>query len=172
MPIQKLIIAPGQTAYIPSNAIILGIEKTGDADVLSDCLDLTDIEEYKCYYIQWELEGPNSGSDAWENGTLNSIAVSSQDYNITANAYLTNDGGQAIFLAVLQNIAALKDINIPAPSILTRRVLFSVCFKTVPSIAATIFLKLTSSDHTYTLLPARLLADTDTPPCACANPIS
>jgi len=51
MPIQTIIVSPGETVYIPKNATIIGVDKTETADVDSDCIDL-DVAPFSCYAFE------------------------------------------------------------------------------------------------------------------------
>lgn len=64
--IQTLIVAPGSTAYIQKNSTIIGLNKTGDANVTSDCIDLN-ASDYVCAVVVYATSGGVPNAVTWEN---------------------------------------------------------------------------------------------------------
>lgn len=158
-------LIPGESFTLPPDATIIFASDSGGLG--STCDNIPETEPLSCYYYQWELEGPNSGSDAWENGTLVELKLGGSTFSINGDAYLENNGGAAKLENALV-AAGYQKINIPAGAAVGDRILWSVCFKTTPTIAATSYLTILSSDDTLMLIPARLLSASTAPPCACA----
>lgn len=62
----------GQCNYIPSDAIIVAIDRYNTATEVSDCLDTSEIEDDGCFQINWILQddgGPTN--DAWDEARQN-----------------------------------------------------------------------------------------------------
>lgn len=74
MPIQSITLNPGETFYLPKTAKILSKTITGDADVISECIDLDDVAASQCFRFQWAIT-ENSGSEtqAWEDSDAGNI---------------------------------------------------------------------------------------------------
>lgn len=60
-------IFAGQCNYIPSDAIIVSIDRYNTGTETSECLDTSNLETNKCYEINWILQDDGgSTSDAWD----------------------------------------------------------------------------------------------------------
>lgn len=160
-----IILKPGEEFTLPPGGSITSASDVVNLESTCDNLPSTS-DATNCYFMQWELEGPNSGSDAWENGTINSLFAIDTTYTVDANAYLENDGGANILRNAMLGTGLFTNISIPARAAVGDRVLWCVCFKTLDSIASSMYLKITSSDNTIGYFPAR--AVTGGSPCACA----
>jgi len=158
---KSAILKAGEKFILPPNSKVIAI--TGALD--STCNNLPTPETLDCYSFQWELEGPNTGSDAWENGTIDNIKIGDAIIPVNGDGFLPNNNGEAILIRAME-LAGFIDVS-TSLSMLTRRGLFSVCFKTTASIAARSYLSMHSSDSSYILIPARLLTDS-TATCTCA----
>lgn len=160
---KSITLLPGESFTLPPGATVIAVSGTLD----STCDDLPNPEALQCYSIQWEIEGPNSGSDAWENGVINSLVIGGTTTTVNANAYLNDDDGHAkvigaftaagVFSGITTGLESVGDMN-----------KFGVCFKSIPSIAADVYLVITSGDHTLAHFPARLRSGITEPPCNCA----
>lgn len=72
--IQTLLVAPNSTGYIQKNAVIIGIDSSGDSGVSSDCINLS-APPYVCAQLLWATSGGTSTSVAWENYNTDIQAV-------------------------------------------------------------------------------------------------
>lgn len=72
--IQTLLVAPNSTGYIQKNAVIIGIDSSGDSGVTSDCINLS-APPYVCAQLLWATSGGTSTSVAWENYNTDIQAV-------------------------------------------------------------------------------------------------
>lgn len=160
---RTITIAPGESFTLPPQSNVIAV--TGDLS--STCGDLPVPENLVCHYFQWEMEGDNGGSDAWENATMDNLVVGRVTYAIDGNAYFTNDSGSIPLLAALA-AAGFTNVGLSGPTSVGDRDVFGVCFKTAPSIAANTFIRLHTSDYTYVEIRPRLLSTAIAPPCACS----
>lgn len=72
--IQTLLVAPNSTGYIQKNAILIGIDSSGDSAISSDCINLS-APPYVCAQLLWATSGGTSTSVAWENYNTDIQAV-------------------------------------------------------------------------------------------------
>lgn len=64
--IQTLIVGPGSTGYIQKNAVIVGLNSTGDATISSTCIDLN-APPYVCATVTYATSGQGPHAVTWEN---------------------------------------------------------------------------------------------------------
>ena len=139
-------ISPGGTAYIPKDAIIISKTSTGNANVDSDCIDLSDIEEFSCFVLYYELAPNQTPSIPNENQdtVISGIKIMATEYTIPDIPADTISGFQDwLNSSGLSNIFQFNKFVTTNPSV--DRYGKSIYFKTTASIAATVELKLTAA---------------------------
>lgn len=100
-------IFANQCNYIPSDAIIVSIDRYNTAVEVSDCLDTTQIEVSKCYQINWILQDDGGNTnDAWDEAR--------QD--ITVAAFWFNGQRYPIGLDAEDINGIVNSINLQIPS--------------------------------------------------------
>jgi len=96
-----------QCNYIPSDAIIVAIDRYNTAVEVSDCLDTTQIEVTKCYQINWILQDDGgSTNDAWDEARQ----------SITVAAFWFNGQRYPINLDAEDIDGIVNSINLQIPS--------------------------------------------------------
>jgi len=156
--IKTYTLSPNETWTIPPNAVITAI--TGDVD--DPCDIAPDPVPMECYYFQWEVEGSDSGTDAWEEAFAESLMVGNTvfplgDYNMNlapSFPYLPIPANNNGIKNLLENTKTIFNITFDNPDHweggLTR---YLMRFKTFPALAANMYLKLKTLRGTVALYP-------------------
>jgi hypothetical protein len=140
-------VSPGGVVYIPKDAVIISKTSTGNSNISSDCIDLTTIEDFSCFVLMYELgpdtspSSPNEHQDTY----LTGLKIMGTDYiipdisadNLTGFQDWLNSNG-------LSSIFQYNNFD-DTPGLPNNRYGKSIFFKTTPSIAETIELKITSA---------------------------
>lgn len=136
-------ISAGQYNYIPTEATVVGIERVGGAVESSDCLDLTEIQEKKCYFLTWAVtDNGNPQTEAWDNYSAIQRITS---YNVLGTTYILGSDiydPDAVIAAISTNgyvnslITDLTAISTPIADLYAK----GFSFKTIPAVADSLYL--------------------------------
>jgi hypothetical protein len=142
MPVNTIVLGPGQTVSIPANVEITGII---GSNFTSDCgTRLPEPETYSCYYMAWGYSATEGDNATLENDAgviLDYITVGGTTYNIGLS--IVTDAATVkgyIEAAVPQ---ALMKVYSAGKNVFSRREEFVIKFKTVPSLAGTLKMHIT-----------------------------
>lgn len=153
-------VSPGGSVYIPKDALIISKTSTGNANIESDCLDLTSIQAFSCFKLYYELAPDRTPSIPVENQdtTITGFTIMGTTYDLPGYSadsingfqqWIVDNGLSAIFQ--FNNFATTSPAN--------DRYGKSIYFKTTPDIASTILLELTSA--TINILYIKPIASED-----------
>jgi hypothetical protein len=160
---KSVILAPGESFTLPPGSTIIAVS----GDLTSTCESLPEPETLSCYYIQWEIEGDDEGSDAWENGTIDTLIVGGTTYTVNLDAFISNEGIAPALVSIFASVGLFSGIS-TGVEVVGAMNKFGICFKTIPSIAADMYLQITSADHTQGRFYPRLVSEGTEVPCACS----
>lgn len=138
-------LLPGQCNYIPTEAKVVVIERTGDLLEDSDCLDLTNLEDKNCYKLSWVVtDGSHQGgaTDAWDAGNANNKVRSVTIGNVehTSETLISDPFELRDFISANVNTGVITNISaeyVPITDVMNKAVIY---FKTFPSIASNMYL--------------------------------
>lgn len=136
-------IPTGQCNYIPSDAIVVGINRMNGGIEQSDCLDTTNTEEIKCYTLSWAVtDNGNSQTEAWDNHGYNNKIVSltalGNTYTLNTDIYHPEDIATFINASGAMNSVILNatSFSIAMANLYSK----GFTFRTLPSIAENFYL--------------------------------
>jgi hypothetical protein len=92
--IQTLVLAPGETSYIQTNAVIMAVASTGDTTASSTCINLTP-PAMTCYLFTWahsEIHDDTLNGFSW-----NTVVIGNLSYTISAGYADANLSGTVLF---------------------------------------------------------------------------
>ncbi len=143
--IQSITITPGSTVYIPKNAKVIGYSANGDANISSTCLDLSNVESIVCYSLSYSVtDNGGSATQAWDNhgrvNTITSFNIGGVEYPINLSIYAITDIVTSIQSQIPSNLLfAVVPFSISSSDYYKN----GFTFKTLPSIASTMYLETT-----------------------------
>lgn len=156
--IQTLLIAPGSTGYIQRNAILIGIDSSGDSSVTSTCIDLN-APPYVCVNIEWATSGGTSTSVAWENYNQDiqatALGIGGAEYSL-ANAYKGDPNVIATAIAAAVPPGLVKVITVTTNNTAGVRYSDTVVMKVPQNLVSSTYLAFKVADYG----PIRALAQT------------
>jgi len=136
-------ILAGQCNYIPKSATVVGVERVNDAVESSDCLDLIDVEEKKCYYISWAVtDNGDSSTQAWDNHSATQKLTSYSALGVTYTLDVDIYDPYSVITAISSNgllnsiITDILPIDQPIADLYAK----GFSFKTIPSVAESLYL--------------------------------
>jgi hypothetical protein len=179
----SITLQQGNSLILPPGATIVSVSDI--TKIQSDCADLNNIEELECYIISINAaDDGGSTSPAWSNDTttLDGIYVGGifYDFGVGQGAWI-GDGGDVFTGSiatwinthpVLSSLLTCTGSASQQDSPGTRGGVGTLCFKTIPSLASTIYIKVDtgvpSNGSSYGYFPARPIADyTNEAKCNC-----
>jgi len=132
-----------QCNYIPSDAVVVGINRMNGGVENSDCLDTSNVEEIKCYTLSWAVtDNGNPSTEAWDNHSYMNKIVS---LTALGNSYTLNSSiySPDAITAFINSNGALNSVIFDVAHFSTAMAnLYSkgFTFKTLPSIAENFYL--------------------------------
>lgn len=192
MALKTLIVKAGSPGIVKPGLKIISVASNGTVNVTSNCPSiqskLTQIEEYQCYEIVWEGDDRSGGSGSWEvdDVRVTKIDIAGTAYNIDLPLVPLNTLVDRIKNVVPSGLMLLgPNTQGQAGWIqsVTNKVNFALCFKTLPSIAGSIYMEFSNprvDDDVRNVPPpiyrtyARPLSTTSNDWCKCPDsaPIS
>ena len=144
--LQAITIPPGGSAVVPAGATLVAADTTGSVSLSSDCdsLDqqLDSLEAFQCYTIVWSIENSgNSGApmDVDDNQIVN-VKIGGVEYPVGTAAWGPADAIKSDLIAhVPQTLFNITSVVIDT---LSNRYYVTVNFRTAPSVATSIEMKL------------------------------
>lgn len=142
-------ILPNQCNYVPTTGTVIAIERTGDAVEDSDCLDLSNLEEKKCYQFMWSVTSNSNGTtDAWEDSNssnrITAINVGGSVYNCDIS--ISDPNGLKDFINTNINSAIVNQVSAVYFNATSSMKQATVLFKSFPSIANNMYLSFSISN--------------------------
>lgn len=149
--LQSITIPIGGSMVLPAGAILVAADSTSTVNVSSECdsIDeqIDDMEVFGCYTFNYASDNDDNNNHPVDETTLTivSVTIAGTEYTVNAPGYDSSaDIKTALQAAVPQTI--FKVVSVIRED-LSKRVLFTVNFKTAPSIAATMEMKLTGTGY-------------------------
>lgn len=157
---KTITINPGDSAYIPKNAVILAKSETGNSQAVSDCVDLNIVGQFTCMEIGWEwFSDPSPGSEPWNalNYPFNSITGIRVGDNLQVfNTPLTLSSSLSGFVNYISSgpfSGLFQDIGLFIDDIVTQgdrsRWVSFLYFKVPTAISDSIYLELQTGDTNF-----------------------
>ncbi len=143
-------IPQGQCNYVPTDAVVVSIDRVLGATEDSDCLDLSNVEQKTCYQIEWASNEDTTPSDVLEHqdSNIDYIEVGGIQYSINQQPNLENDTDGALE-AIIRGIVPqyLMTLDRIDTNTTGNRFEDTLFFKAVPSIANSIVMKITGPGY-------------------------
>jgi hypothetical protein len=135
---KTLVVKAGETGILKKNVKIISVGQIGNPDIEAPCFPdiLANLEQYQCYYFAWEQDS-SGGTGPWEQGSVLSIKIANQSYEINVGIGDPINVGIKIAAAVPNGLMLNVVGNQKGHSNKNTQY---VCFNAIPSVAETMTL--------------------------------
>lgn len=161
--IQTLIVAPSSTGYIQKNAIIIGVNSSGDSGVSSTCINLA-APPYVCVSITYAKSGGTSTSVAWEdyNNDIQAIGIGYNGAEYTlSNAFGGNLATLSTAIAAAVPPGLIKVVNTAESNTAGVRYRDTISMMVPQGLVSSLYIQFTVADYG----PLKIYAQTCTTCC-------
>lgn len=144
-------IFENQCNYIPSDAVVVAIDRYNNATEVTDCLDTTNVEVKKCYQFRWTVTvNSNDITDAWEDSNPNNLITA---FNINGASFpttipISTPGLVKDFIASSASQILVSGLLSAYAFYSGNRYLAVITFRALPSVAEKMYLTTTIDDST------------------------